>query len=286
VGDAASFDVVATLTNGATGPLTITVDALPDGLSLGSTSQVDATNYKATVSGTYTTVETGTSTYGATGGSVAATPLVHAFNVAASGTATPSLVQSTVHNDNANSLSLSFVNDTAASNLLVAVVTIPNNHTITAPPAGFDFFGSFLGGPDFYLYEKISTGVEGSVDVTQSSASQCAIALYEWKDASGLAGLSGSDLASMAAGVHDVTLGPTTSPPDANAIPVASYALTGTQDTPIHGDGWTADIPGKNSYSPATAHMATPPGVAVSDVVTVSVPGLRGGTGVTYWVKP
>lgn len=85
VGDTVSFDVVATLVDGATGTPTITVDQLPDGLMLGGTSMVDATTYKATVSGTLTTVQDITSTFGATGGSVAATPMVHAFSVQAAG---------------------------------------------------------------------------------------------------------------------------------------------------------------------------------------------------------
>lgn len=87
VGDAINFDVTATLTDGATGTPTITVDQLPAGLSLGSTSMVDATHYKATVSGTLTTVQNVTSTFGATGGSVSATPLVHAFSVTAASSA-------------------------------------------------------------------------------------------------------------------------------------------------------------------------------------------------------
>lgn len=85
VGDTVSFDVTATLVDGATGTPTITVDQLPDGLALGGTSMVDVTHYKATVSGTLTTVEDVTATFGATGGSVAATPLVHAFSVKAAG---------------------------------------------------------------------------------------------------------------------------------------------------------------------------------------------------------
>jgi hypothetical protein len=86
VGDVDSFGVTATLANGATGTLTITVDVLPAGLTLGATTMVDATHYKATVSGTLTTVQNVTSTFGATGGSVGATPLVHAFNVTAAST--------------------------------------------------------------------------------------------------------------------------------------------------------------------------------------------------------
>lgn len=87
VGDTVNFDVTATLVGGATGALTVNVDQLPAGLTLGSTSQVDATHFKATVSGTLTTVQDIAATFGATGGSVAATPLVHEFNVQAAVTA-------------------------------------------------------------------------------------------------------------------------------------------------------------------------------------------------------
>lgn len=87
VGDAISFDVTATLVDGATGTPTINViDPLPAGLSLGSTSMVDATHYKATVSGTLTTVQDITGTFGTTGGSPNATPLAHEFNVTAAAT--------------------------------------------------------------------------------------------------------------------------------------------------------------------------------------------------------
>jgi len=86
VGDSVNFDVTATLVFGATGTPTITVDQLPAGLSLGSTSMVDATHYKATVSGTLTTAQGITSTFGTTGGSPNATPLAHTFNVAAAAT--------------------------------------------------------------------------------------------------------------------------------------------------------------------------------------------------------
>lgn len=83
VGDAVNFDVTATLANGATGTLTITQDTLPAGLSLGATSQVDANHYKATVSGTLTTAATGTTNFGATGGSVAAQELAWNWTVSA-----------------------------------------------------------------------------------------------------------------------------------------------------------------------------------------------------------
>jgi hypothetical protein len=86
VGDTVNFDVIATLVDGATGTPTIMVDQLPAGLTLGTTSQADATHYKATVSGTYTTAQAGTSTYSVTGGSVAAAPLVHGYNVQAAAT--------------------------------------------------------------------------------------------------------------------------------------------------------------------------------------------------------
>jgi hypothetical protein len=86
VGDTVNFDVIATLVGGATGTLTIGVDQLPAGLTLGATSQMDATHYKATVSGTLTTVQDITGTFDATGGSVAATSLTHEFNVQASAT--------------------------------------------------------------------------------------------------------------------------------------------------------------------------------------------------------
>lgn len=92
VGDTVSFDVTATLVGGATGALTVTVDQLPAGLALGTTSQVDATHYKATVSGTLTNVQDITSTFGATGGSVAATSLVHDFNVTAATATAPGYV--------------------------------------------------------------------------------------------------------------------------------------------------------------------------------------------------
>jgi hypothetical protein len=106
VGDVVSFDVTATLVDGATGTLTITVDTLPAGLSLGGTSMVDATHYKATVSGTLTTVQNVTSTFGATGGSVSATPLVHAFNVTAASTVIVQVGSATIFTATSGNLTL------------------------------------------------------------------------------------------------------------------------------------------------------------------------------------
>lgn len=83
VGDVANFALTAVLSGGATGTPTIGVDVLPAGLTLGTTTSSDGITFTANVTGTYTTVQTGTSTYTAIGASVSATPLAHNFNVQA-----------------------------------------------------------------------------------------------------------------------------------------------------------------------------------------------------------
>lgn len=70
-GDAYSGVVKATLIDGATAAPTITVDALPAGLTLGSTTY-SAGVYSATVTGTPTTVQTLTSHFSASNGAQAA----------------------------------------------------------------------------------------------------------------------------------------------------------------------------------------------------------------------
>lgn len=81
VGDTGSFVVTATLVDGATGTLTITADTLPDGMTLGTTTDNGDGTFSATVSYDLTTEQDVTATFSATGGSVAATPLVHEFVV-------------------------------------------------------------------------------------------------------------------------------------------------------------------------------------------------------------
>ncbi|HET9819667.1 MAG TPA: hypothetical protein VFP92_10940 [Rhodanobacteraceae bacterium] len=134
VGDAVNFDVTATLANGATGTLTITQDTLPAGLSLGATSQVDANHYKATVSGTLTTAATGTTNFGATGGSVAAQELAWNWTVSAapSGPTRVALVQA--HGSSVTGAVGAFdfpAVDIKAGDLLVVQYTCPFNRYIT-----------------------------------------------------------------------------------------------------------------------------------------------------------
>lgn len=81
VGDTGSFNLIATLADGATGSLTITAENLPDGMTLGSTTDNGDGTFSATVSYDLTTEQDVTATFSATGGSVAATPLTHEFVV-------------------------------------------------------------------------------------------------------------------------------------------------------------------------------------------------------------
>lgn len=82
VGDTVNFDVTAALSDGASGAPTISVDQLPNGLSLGATTIVDTMNYKATVSGTRADANEVVSTFTTAGASVNASPLIHDFIVA------------------------------------------------------------------------------------------------------------------------------------------------------------------------------------------------------------
>lgn len=81
VGDTGSFDITATLIDGATGSPTITGSSLPDGMSIGTTTDNGDGTFTATVSYDLTTEQDVTATFSATGGSVAATALVHEFIV-------------------------------------------------------------------------------------------------------------------------------------------------------------------------------------------------------------
>jgi hypothetical protein len=173
-----------------------------------------------------------------------------------------------------------------AGHLLVAEITIPRDNSIVTPPAGFNFFGatSSADNPRIHLYRKISDGTESTVSMTQSASSICGLAITEWADASDISGLTEGEV--NFTGSASITLGPTSAPPSATAIPVASYALTGDQNTPTHGAGWTSDSAGKNTYGIAAAHMATPPNAIVSDNVNVSASDFRSGHWITYWIEP
>lgn len=183
VGDTVNFDVTATLVDGATGTPTITVDQLPAGLSLGSTSMVDATHYKATVPGTLTTAQTITSTFGATGGSVAATPLAHEFDVTEAG-ATVDLVDCGHSANSGTTVNMSVPVSVAAGDTILAVLSARQGATNTGP-AGFTLLDDYIAVastslPEILVYKKTADGTETSVAATSSRASNGA-GLQVWK---------------------------------------------------------------------------------------------------------
>lgn len=83
VGSTGSFDITATELDGATGSLTVAGSSLPDGMSVGATTDNGDGTFTATVTYDLTTAQDVTSSFSATGGSVAATALTHEFNVQA-----------------------------------------------------------------------------------------------------------------------------------------------------------------------------------------------------------
>lgn len=187
VGDTVNFDVTATLVDGATGTPTITVDQLPDGLTLGATTMVDATHYTATVSGTLTTVQDITCTFGATGGSVAATPKTHEFNVTEAG-ASVELVDCGHSANSGTTVNMSVPISVAAGDTILAVLSARQGATNTGP-AGFTLVDDYIAVastslPEILVYVKTADGTETSVDASSTRASNGA-ALQVWKIAGG-----------------------------------------------------------------------------------------------------
>jgi hypothetical protein len=285
VGDIISFDVTATLVDGATGTLTITVDTLPAGLSLGSTSMVDSTHYKATVSGTLTTVQDVTSTFGATGGSVGSTPLVHAFNVQATAS-----IAKFIQGNQANSASIAgglAVTLTAAptsGNQLFAIFQAGATAAIQTP-TGWTPLGTCAGSNRLVLFGKVSDGSEQTTTFKVASGSPAmGAAVSEWSGAK--AGTFTSSAAPQTG--TSIPFGATDAPVSPNAIPLMFVVGTiAIGKIYTWSSGWTGTQGcSTTQYSNAFyAYEATPPGAAVSGTLGLQVSG-SAVNWCNVWVEP
>lgn len=219
VGTAYSGSVTATLVDGATGTLTITVDQLPAGLALGATTNNGDGTFTAPVTGTPTTQQTITSTFNATGGSVNATPLAHQFVV---GVASPVLVQQIVVAGNfTTSNTLAFKQAVTAGNTLLLGAHSTSTATFTAP-SGWSLIRSQAisgdsGGGTIDYYQRTSDGTETGVSGSWSGAIKSnSLFVQEYEGAVQF----GTSMASKyTASGAQVTIGPTDAPPNSGAIP-------------------------------------------------------------------
>ncbi len=267
VGDAVNFDVTATLADGATGTLTITADTLPAGLSLGATSQVDATHYKATVSGTLTTAATGATNFGATGGSVAAQTLEWDWTVSAAASG-PELVRIFPFTfSDYHATTIPFDVGVQAGDKVILLVSTSANRTVSSitNPAGTAWV------KDASIQGANSTYAEcWSADITADAASWQPVLT---PSASGYFHITvylvrGKTIALDAAnvvtnseivtGAQTVTIGPySTSGPALVFLELRTYCTSGTGQVTIGDSHFTTDhtdlFASRNSYTEAHA---------------------------------
>jgi hypothetical protein len=270
VGDSGTFDITARLLDGATGSLTITGSSLPDGMSVGSTTDNGDDTFTATVSYDLTTEQDVTTTFSATGGSVAATPLVHEFDVQAEASGGPVLVQYTTYSSGStNKANLVLPAAPTAGNLLLLEVRAKFNAS-AATITGWTLLSNT--GPTSqpsHLYWRISDGTEQSGNYASGSGSNgVGGALMEWSGVTTAADHYGSTLTAPVSGGTATT----DTPPDPNAIPVIFFNQRGGQDTTTRvtgvESGWTLapDNPGliNYAYDPSIVYNLTAPGAATS----------------------
>jgi hypothetical protein len=272
VGDVVNFDVTATLANGATGTLTITQDTLPAGLSLGATSLVDATHYKATVSGTLTTAATGTTSFGATGGSVAAQALEWDWTVSAAASS-PVLVQLANKSPSSTTDSIPLDSPATAGNALVLCVVARNNQP-PATPSGWTkaddllLTGTSVG--HVWWFKKLAVGGETSIPFTWAALSTInAFAVAEWQGDVTLSGFSGS--AAGTANPASFTSG--TPPANAMALFFGDATTLTSNASATLDNAWTYKGPTQKSgtqYGCAFIGTKDAAGAAVTATVTYS----------------
>lgn len=281
VGDTGSFDITATLIDGATGSPTITGSSLPDGMSIGTTTDNGDGTFTATVNYDLTTEQDITASFGTTGGSVAATALVHEFDV----TVPATLVQPIVLNNvQASSVTATLRDAPQAGHRLIAWLLHNSAATVT-PPAGFtqisySTVGSALG---IHVWAKTSDGTEQSVTTSIDTVRFLGFGYAEWTG-------SGPDATvttggSSASGTSNA-FGPS-SPTVTDSVPFALFGINGQPANQAVSSGWTG------TFIAAPLAFETPAAAVMDSVPTGAVSGTISYTNATgvfawaiVWMKP
>lgn len=263
VGQPYTGSVTVTLSGGAVGPVTITVDELPDGLSLGAVTQVDAQTYRADVDGTPTTAQTVASTF--TGSIPNLTPVTaqYSFVVGAvsAGLAVVQQVATSLSGDNAT-IPLTLNAPATAGNLLLAQVSTASGREPPAP-TGWTLLtdltsvaGSSSDSPHA-LYTHVAAGGETGVTFTPPTTygRVCTGTLTEIAGA----GASPGYVIAAAVNIRDVANMPTPTATPAVAGSLAlGFAATGSNgpagaSTWGVGAGWTLGVVDQTQASNMTA---------------------------------
>jgi hypothetical protein len=266
------------LVDGATGSLTITGSSLPDGMSVGSTTDNGDDTFTATVTYDLTTEQDVTTTFSATGGSVAATPLVHEFDVQAEASGGPVLVQQAASGPGGNSASYTATlpaTATAGNTLLFAWRAKDSSSTPTTFPAGMSQSNQVavtdLDGSDRVIrwYTKVADGTEQALTFATSISDSGGVTVQEFEGAITTGTTTGANLGNLPG--TTAACGPTDAPPSASAIPAMFlfryHPSTNGITWPTGWTGTTGHI--SNAYNVARCGvMDTAPNAAVTANVT------------------
>jgi hypothetical protein len=285
VGDTGSFVVTATLEDGATGSLTITGSSLPDGMTVGDTEENTDGTFSATVSYTLTTEQTVTASFGATGGSVAATALVHEFDVqAAAGAATVVQIKGSSKATSASTRVVTFNTTPTAGNVLCILYNSNSSaDNLSSVPAGWTRTLCTGAVFSFGMLTKTSDGTESSVTLNFNTNVPVPVCCAEVEGTIGTtsSGASGTNSAPPWA------VGPTDAPPTPNSVPIIGFFVRNRGASPlIPPTGWTG-VDATGSSTQTIGLMYGPPtDSAVNVTVDSGSTSVQPNAWINLWVSP
>jgi hypothetical protein len=285
VGMAYTGSVTATNVDGATGAITITYDALPDGLTAGTIVDNGDGSYTLPITGTPTTAGTTSVAFSATNGtqSASASPSIAVTEASAA----PVLVQQvTAPGVSSGSNTATLPSPTTAGNTLLLVCWSTSTSSTFSVPSGFvlqkQVQTTGTGGITKY-FTKIADGTESVINASTSAGGR-GFAIQEWE---GSITLSAAKTAYVTGISTSLAVGPTDAPVGTQVPVILAYYTGQSPTSQTWPSGWTKTGPLPTTgfpYYGCSIGVAAATGAAVSITITQAA---RGTTAVwtSIWIS-